>query len=106
MSLVLLINACALFDDTYSIKYSVTGTTSSVDVTYENGDGGTSQKSDDSLPWTYSFTGYSGDFIYISAQNQNDTGSVIATIYIDNEKYKSSTSEGAYVIATSSGSIP
>ena len=91
---------------TKDVKYEVTGTATAVDLTIENDNGGTSQYSDQATPWTYSFTGYPGDFIYVSAQNQGDSGTVTATIYIDGEVYKTSTSDGAYVIATASGSIP
>ena len=103
--ILLSFSACNLFTPP-QVKYEVTGTALTVDLTIENEDGGTSQFSDKPLPWTYSFTGASGDFVYVSAQNQGDTGSVTATIYIDGEEYKTSTSSGAYVIATASGSIP
>jgi hypothetical protein len=88
------------------VEYRVTGTALTVDLTIENSNGGTSQYSDEPLPWSYSYTGRSDDFVYVSAQNQGDTGTVTATIYIDGDVYKTSTSSGAYVIATASGSIP
>ena len=92
-------------DSSINVKYKVTGTADTVDVTYENSDGGTSQESDVSVPWSYSFTGEPGDFVYISAQNQGQTGTVTVTIYTDGDVFKTSTSEGAYVIATASGSL-
>ncbi|MGR3220099.1 MAG: hypothetical protein ACUZ8H_09835, partial [Candidatus Anammoxibacter sp.] len=55
--------------------------------------------------WIYSFTGSKGDFVYLSAQNNNISGSVAVTISIGNTTYKTSTSNGAYVIATASGSL-
>jgi hypothetical protein len=90
----------------YDVTYSVTGTAAAVNLTIENEDSGTSQFSDEPLPWEYSFTGESGAFVYVSAQNQTDTGSVTATIYCDGDKLKTSTSTGAYVITTASGSLP
>lgn len=92
-------------DSSIKVKYKVTGTADTVDVTYENADGGTSQESDVDVPWSYSFTGEPGDFVYISAQNQGQTGTVTVTIYTDGDVFKTSTSEGAYVIATASGSL-
>lgn len=92
--------------NSYSIKYEVTGTASTVSVTYENEDGGTSQYSDRSVPWSHSFTAHPGDFVYISAQNQGDSGSVTTTIYKDSSIWKTSTSSGAYVIATASDMLP
>ena len=93
------------YDDSpsyYAIKYEVTGTASTVDITYENRDGGTSQISDRYLPWEYTFTGKSGDFVYVSAQNQGSSGTVTVTIYDGDRILDTSTSSGAYVIATAS----
>ena len=102
----LVVTACGVTDrTTYQVKYEVTGTAQSASLTYQNKDGGTSQESDVVLPWTYSFEGESGDFVYISAQNSGETGSVITTIYRDGDVFKTSTSTGAYVIASASGSL-
>ena len=88
----------------YQIEYKVTGTASTVLVTYQNKDSGTSQEYV-SIPWSYSFSAIPGTFVYISAQNQGDTGSVTVTIYKDSTVLKTSTSSGAYVIATASDSL-
>ena len=88
----------------YQIEYKATGTASNVFVTYENEDGGTSQK-EVSVPWLYSFSAGPGFFVYISAQNQGETGSVTVTIYKSGAVFKTSTSTGAYVIASASGSL-
>ena len=90
----------------YDVKYEVTGTTTTVDITMENEDGGVSQYSDVSVPWSYEFRRIEDSFVYISAQNQQASGSVIVKIYTDGSVFKSSTSSGAYVIATASGSLP
>ena len=90
----------------YDVKYEVTGTATTVDITMENEDGGTSQYSDLSVPWSYEFRRIEGSFVYISAQNQQETGSVTVKIYTDGSVFKTSTSAGAYVIATASGLLP
>lgn len=90
----------------HNVEYRVTGTAPTIDVTLSNATGGTEQYSDRGLPYSYSFMGVSGKFIYISAQNNGQTGSVTSAIYINGNLYKTATSSGAYVIATSSGSIP
>jgi hypothetical protein len=93
----------------YLVRYEVTGTADSVSVTYENNDGGVSQESNVEVPWscpTVFCPSKSGDFVYISAQNNGEYGSVKTTIYVDGEVFKTSTSYGAYVIASSSGSLP
>ena len=89
----------------YNVEYKVTGSASTVSLTYTNSNGGASQESDVSVPWSYSFKGSPDDFVYISAQNQGDNGSVTVTIYKNGSSFKTSTSNGAYVIATASGSI-
>ncbi|MBA7669777.1 hypothetical protein ES703_77911 [subsurface metagenome] len=90
----------------YNVEYEVTGfPPNKVDVTFENESGGTSQYSNVSIPWSYSFEREEGEFVYISAQNQGESGSITVTIYKNNNILKSSTSSGAYVIATASGTL-
>jgi len=86
------------------VEYEITGTATSVSVTLQNETGGTEQYSDVSVPHTYTFNSYTDWFLYISAQNQGGSGSVTVTIYVDGEVFKTSTSSGAYVIASASGS--
>jgi tetratricopeptide (TPR) repeat protein len=88
------------------IEYRVTGSTSMVDVTYTNKDGGTSQANGVSIPWSYSFKASSGKFVYISAQNKSESGGITVTIYKDGSVFKSSKSSGAYCIAEASGTLP
>ena len=90
----------------WDVKYKVSGSGGSFDVTISNKDDGTSQYDNVSSGWTYSFsTGDDGRFLYVSAQNQNNSGSVTTKIYVDGKQKKESTSSGAYVIATSSMSL-
>jgi len=88
------------------IEYRVTGSTNKVDITYTNKDGGTSQANGVSIPWSYSFTSSSGKFVYVSAQNKNESGSITVTIYKDGSVFKSSKSSGEYCIAGASGTLP
>jgi hypothetical protein len=93
----------------YTVKYEITGTASSVDITMENAGGNTEQLDDVPLPWSQSFTitleQHEHFFAYVSAQNQGTTGTVTAKIYKDGSEFKTATSSGAYVIASASGSI-
>ena len=102
---IILISIMVLFGCSIECEYKVTGSANTVDVTYSNESEGTSQESNVSIPWTYSFDGEEGQFVYISAQNQGETGSVTVTIYRNGKKIETSTSNGAYVIATASGSL-
>jgi crotonobetainyl-CoA:carnitine CoA-transferase CaiB-like acyl-CoA transferase len=87
----------------HSIRYEVTGSASSVSVTYQNEQGGTSQQAAVPIPFSYSFTANAGAFLYISAQNQGADGAETCTIYIDGVAVKSGTSSGAYTICQASG---
>ncbi len=88
----------------YRVKYVVEGTADEVDVTYASVGGGTAQESNVSVPWEYTFKTERGEFLYISAQNCGKSGTVTVKIYVDEHLYKETTSSGAYVIATASGS--
>ena len=105
--LSLFVNGCSVVSQQKDpeVKYEVTGTATTVDITMENSSGGTSQFSDVAVPWSTYFTSKSGAFVYISAQNQASSGSVTVRIYKDGIVFKESTSSGAYVIATASGSL-
>ena len=87
------------------VIYEITGTAERVDVTLSNATGGTEQYSDVPLPKEYSYNSFSDSFVYISAQNQGEYGTVIVSIYVNGVLFKTSTSSGAYVIATASGGI-
>jgi uncharacterized protein YceK len=87
-----------------AIEYRVTGSTSTADLTFENSGGGTSQQSGVTVPWSYTFTANPGDFLYISAQKDgNPATDVTVTIYAEGSVFGTSTSSGAYVIATAHG---
>ena len=103
--LLLLLISCKSKNDTHNVRYSVSGNAPSFDITYQNKDGGTSQVSGASSGWSYNFVGMNGDFVYVSAQNDADHGTVTVTIYVDGNVYKNSNSSGAYVIATADGTL-
>ena len=89
-----------------TIVYEITGTATYASVTLNNGGGGTEQYSNVSIPWSYTEKSFSDNFLYVSAQNQGDRGTVTVKIYVDGELFKTSTSSGAYVIASASGLRP
>jgi len=93
-------------DNSRSVKYQVTGSASTVSLTLNNATGGTEQIASATLPWSESFTVQKGDFLYVSAQNNGSSGSVTATVYVNNRVLQTATSTGAYVIATASGDAP
>lgn len=89
-----------------TIIYTISGTAPSVDITMSNAGGGTEQFSGVSIPWSRTFGAKKDDFLYISAQNNGDAGSVSVEIFVNGSKIKSAFSSGAYVIATASGTAP
>ncbi len=93
-------------EQTQSVTYIVGGSSGDYNITYQNKDGGTSQIQHVDNNWQYKFDARPGTFIYLSAQNNNDYGSVRTEINIDGTLFKTSNSVGAYVIASSSGSVP
>ncbi len=87
-----------------TVVYEVTGSASYASVTLNNSEGGTEQYSKVAIPWSYTDNSFADNFLYISAQNQGDSGTVTVKIYVDGAQFKTSSSSGAYVIATASGS--
>lgn len=85
------------------IEYVVEGTAKSVFITVATADGGTAQATVN-VPWRSPKNRFNDKaFVYISAQNQGSTGTVIAKILSDGKVIKETVSSGAYVIATASG---
>jgi len=84
------------------VVYKVTGTATSVNITLSNSTGGTEQYGNVSLPKVYSYTTFSDNFLYISAQNNGPSGTVDVECYYKGELKDSAHSEGGYVIATAS----
>lgn len=108
MILVLFLAGCSTYiepDLSRKVVYTAICSTGTMDITIENENGGTSQYSDVSSPWTYSFTSKSGKFVYVSAQNNQSSGSVVTDITVDGNIFKHGSSSGAYVISTSSGTL-
>jgi hypothetical protein len=106
----LLLLACVLFAScdlaTPFVSYRVTCDSGTVDITYETSGGGTSQAIGVSTPWNYFLERpRNGDFLYVSAQNKQDHGSITVEIRMGDRVYRTETSTGAYCIATVSGEI-
>jgi hypothetical protein len=94
----------SVFSNSHTVTYKVTGSASSVDVTYNNAQGGTQQISGASVPWSQTFTADSGAFLYL-AQNKSDSGTVETEIDVDGKPLKQSQYSGAYTIANVSDTL-
>jgi len=94
-----------------AVVYEVTGTAEEVSITLSNATGGTEQchwyflvgDKSSSTPWQREYYSFPNYFLYISAQNQGEYGRVTVSIYVDGKLFKTSSSSGAYVIASASG---
>ncbi len=90
----------------YAIKYEVTGTTSSVNIIYEKHEG-YEEYYNQSLPWVYEFDEYGGRSLYLSAQNNENTATLLtATIYIDGSEYATGDCNDVHCFAIAFGSTP
>lgn len=98
--IVLILTACKAEDKNEKITYRVSGTANAASLTYTNAQGGTEQTTVD-LPWEITMNMPKDEFKYISAQNEGN-GSIICEILINDNPYKSSTSNGEFAIATAS----
>lgn len=103
LSAIILVLFASCKKDLPEVGYVVT--CSNCDITYENKGGNTEQRTVTGS-WDYDFEAESGQFVYISAQNNNDNGTVSVRINVDGKSFKDGSSSGAYVIATASGSVP
>lgn len=87
-----------------NVEYRVDGTANSVDLTIENSSGNTEQRDNVALPYRQSFNVERGAFVYLSAQNNGERGTVECEIRVNGVPIETAESEGAYVIASCSGS--
>jgi len=90
-------------EDDHSIIYRVTGS-NGLSITYANQGGDTAQIKTYKQSWDYSFRAKSGQFLYVSAQNEDKYGGVQCEIVVDGSTVKHTESQGGYVIASCSTS--
>jgi hypothetical protein len=84
------------------IVYLVDGTTPIASLTYRNRTGGTEQITV-RTPWEFSFEAAPGEFLYLSAQNETDSGYITCKITNKGEGVASAKSTAPYGIASCSG---
>lgn len=85
------------------VTYSVGGTASRASLTIANESGGTEQFTV-SIPWSKTFQVAPGSFLYLSAQNEGEFGTVTCKITSNGVVVQSANSSGAYTLAGCSGS--
>jgi hypothetical protein len=78
----------------------VTGeATSAASITYSTYQGGTAQE-EINLPYSKTQNFVDSNFLYISAQNSQAVGGITVSILVNGKVLKTTTSAGAFVIAT------
>lgn len=97
-------NAIATRNAPLQVEYQVGGSTQSANLNYSNETEDGEQHEDVTIPWSKTFPVVRGQFLYLSAQNGQDYGTVTCAITINNITVKRAESSGAYTIATCSTS--
>ena len=90
-----------IIDYEYKIKYVVSGLDNQATITYNTSNGETSQVTR-ILPFTRGYTYFKDDWVYLSAQGNNENGSVKVDIFVE-DKLKYSSQANGFGIATASG---
>lgn len=91
----------------HTVTYQIGGTgRSRVDLTYRNASGN-SQQETINVPWSIEFQAPAGQFVYLSGQLAvKGKSTVTCKILVDGQVVEEAESEGEYVIASCSGSVP
>ena len=89
------------------VEYVITSKPAAiVNLTYQNASGGTSQESGTRTPWSETMTMQAGGFAYVSAQGNEYAAEITCEIWVDGMLGATSTSSGAFVVVTCSGTVP
>ncbi|MEM8533892.1 MAG: MmpS family transport accessory protein, partial [Chloroflexota bacterium] len=90
-SLVLLLTACD--QETHTIRYEVSGSTSNAHLSYQNESGGTEQV-EVIPPWSMDFTAQTWSHVAITAFNGRASGTVSCRLFFDGELVQEAESVG------------
>lgn len=102
-SLGMLCLACSNpFDNSRSVRYTITGDCGVADIDYINSTGGTSSLDDVELPWSQTVSMEVGDWAYVSGWGW-EGGTITASVYVDEEKKESETGTGESSCHASAG---
>jgi len=101
--ILLLFISCTKEEPEIYYAYRVSGSSGSYSVTIENAYGDTQQWNPVGNDWSYEWTQAGTRWLYVSAQNNNESGSVTVEIVRGGQVVKTNTSYGGFTIATVSG---
>lgn len=92
-TLLLLLTACE--QETHTIRYEVSGSTSNAHLSYKNESGGTEQI-EVIPPWSMDFTAQTWTHVAITAFNGRPSGTVSCRLFFDGELVQEAESVGGY----------
>jgi hypothetical protein len=85
------------------VDYLIFGSTNRASLTLSNATGNTEMITV-RVPWSQMLIMEPGEYLYLSAQNERDRGSISCQIHVNGRVVEEANSSGAYVIASCSGS--
>jgi hypothetical protein len=101
--MMITLSSCSDEFDEVEYRYEVSGTSGNYSVTIQNADDNTQQYGSVGSGWWYKWDQSGTRFLYVSAQNNNESGNVTVKIIRNGKVLQTNTSEGGYTIATVSG---
>ena len=90
---------------THEVRY-VVDSNHPASLILQNGTGGIDQVKVTSLPWTYTFWGDPGQFLYVSAQKTTRAGWIESKIYLDGTLIKEAKSDSDFGIVSVGARVP
>ncbi len=89
--------------ESYEVKYSLE--CSDCDVSYKNQAGETLTETGVNSSWSHAFTGKQGQFVYVSAQNNDGSGTVTVKVSANGETRAEGSSNSKHVLATAGAAL-
>lgn len=100
---LLLLAACEV--RTVNVRYEVSGTAATINVTYRNATGAVEQR-DVQGSWSYELQTKQGQLVTLRVTNRTASGTVACRVLVDGVVLKEGESEGAWKFVDCSGLIP
>jgi hypothetical protein len=92
-------NSNVIYSFEHKVEYKIYGTANSADLTYSTPSGGTGQRTV-SLPYSIEYDSFGDSFLYISAQKNDEFGTINVEIYYEDNLRSSDSCSGIFCIAT------
>jgi len=97
--------SCSRFDTFYEVAYEVNGTSTSVNITFKDGEGKTREGQDVQPPWVYILNARKGFVAFCTVKNNRDSGQISVELYKEGKLLKSATSDTAFALISVSDTL-